>query len=153
MPDNTMTNQTAQLLFNRQRLFIKYVLAVLVDLTVLNLFAQYWDHVYLESFSISLLAAALLQFLLQLTIAIEHRVANYFKSKDGLQHKVARVLSTWAILFISKLMILGAINVSFGDSVLFTGHVHGLIAFIIVVVAMIIAEQIVTRIYRSSGGE
>ena len=151
MSDTTMTNQPAQMLLNRQRLFIKYVLAVLVDLTVLNLFAQYWDHVYLESFSISLLAAALLQFLLQLTIAVEHKVANYFKSKDGLKYKIARGLSTWAVLFISKLLILAAINFSFGDSVLFTGHVHGLVAFIIVVVAMIIAEQIVARIHRALG--
>jgi len=136
-------------MLNRQRLFIRYTLAVLVDLTVLNLFDQYWDHVYVESFSISLLAALLLQFLLQLTLVVEHKVANYFKSKEGIKHKIARGLSTWAILFLSKLMILEAINFSFGDSVLFTGHVHGLIAFIIVVVAMIIAEQIVTRVYRS----
>jgi len=151
MSDATMTTQTSQVMLNRQRLFIKYVLAVLVDLTVLNLFAQYWDHVYIESFSISLLAAVLLQFLLQLTIVIEHKAANYFSGKEGLIHKIARGLSTWAILFISKLLILQAINFSFGDSVLFTGHIHGLIAFIIVVVAMIIAEQIVTRIYRSLG--
>jgi len=144
-----MTYQTAQVMLNRQRLFMKYVVAVLVDLTVLNLFDQYSDHVYIETFSISLLAALLLQFLLQLTIVIEHKAASYFKSKEGLQHKIARALSTWAILFISKLLILQAINFSFGDSVLFTGHVHGLIAFIIVVVAMIITEQIFIRIYRS----
>jgi len=149
MSDSTLTQPNSQIMLNRQRLFIRYTLAVLVDLTVLNLFDQYWDHVYVESFSISLLAALLLQFLLQLTLVVEHKVANYFKSKEGIKHKIARGLSTWAILFLSKLMILEAINFSFGDSVLFTGHVHGLIAFIIVVVAMIIAEQIVTRVYRS----
>ncbi len=149
MSDSTLTQPNSQIMLNRQRLFIRYVLAVLVDLTVLNLFDQYWDHVYVESFSVSLLAALLLQFLLQLTIVVEHKAANYFKSKEGIKHKIARGLSTWTILFISKLLILQAINFSFGDSVLFSGQVHGLIAFIIVVVAMIIAEQIVTRVYRS----
>ena len=57
---------------------------MLVDLTVLNLFNEYWDFVYIEFFTISLLTAVLLQFLLKVTIAIEHRVAGYFESKTGL---------------------------------------------------------------------
>ena len=77
-----------------QQLFIRYTLAVLVDLTVLNLFNEYWSFVYIEFFSISLLTAILLQFLLQVTIAIEHRVAGYFKTKTGLRAKVLRGLST-----------------------------------------------------------
>ena len=147
--DASLENKNTHVILNRQRLFIKYVLAILVDLTVLNLFDQYWDHVHIESFSVSLLAAALLQFLLQLTIALEHNVAEYFKKKDGLKHRIARGLSTWAILFISKLVILQAINFSFGDSVLFTGRVHGLVAFIIVIIAIVIAEQSVTKTYRA----
>ena len=132
----------------RQRLFIRYTLAVLVDLTVLNLFNEYWDFVYFEYFTISLLTAVLLQFLLQVTIAIEHRVAGYFKTKTGLSAKVMRGLSTWAILFASKLVILEAINFAFGDSVVFGGPINGLVAFIIVVIAIIIAEQAITRIYN-----
>ena len=133
----------------RQRFFIRYTLAVLVDLTVLNLFNEYWDFVYFEYFTISLLTAVLLQFLLQVTIAIEHRVAGYFKTKTGLSAKVMRGLSTWAILFASKLVILEAINFAFGDSVVFGGPINGLVAFIIVVIAIIIAEQAITRIYNS----
>lgn len=133
----------------RQRFFIRYTLAVLVDLTVLNLFNEYWDFVYFEYFTISLLTAVLLQFLLQVTIAIEHRVAGYFKSKTGLGARVLRGLSTWAILFASKLVILEAINFAFGDSVVFSGPIHGLVAFIIVVIAIIIVEQAITRIYNS----
>lgn len=147
--NTSLENKDTYALLNRQRLFIKYVLAILVDLTVLNLFDQYWNHVYIESFSVSLLAAALLQLLLALTIALEHKVAEYFKKKDGLKHRIGRGLSTWAILFISKIVILQAINLTFGDSVLFTGHIHGLVAFIIVVIAIIFAEQIVTKIYRA----
>lgn len=133
----------------RQRLFIRYTFAVLVDLTVLNLFNEYWDFVYFEYFTISLLTAVLLQFLLQVTIVIEHRVADYFKAKTGLRAKVLRGLSTWAILFASKLVILEAINFAFGDSVVFSGPIHGLVAFIIVVIAIIIVEQAITRIYNS----
>ncbi len=122
---------------------------MLVDLTVLNLFNEYWNFVYIEFFTISLLTAVLLQFLLQVTITIEHRVAGYFKSKTGLGARVLRGLSTWAILFTSKLVILEAINFAFGESVAFSGPIHGLVAFIVVVIAIIIAEQTITRIYKS----
>ena len=134
---------------SRQQLFLRYTFAVLVDLTVLNLFNQYWDYVYIEYFSISLLTALLLQFLLQVTIKIEHYVASYFKEKPGLGPRVLRIFSAWAILFASKLVILEAINFSFGDSVVFSGPFHGLVAFIIVVIMIVVAEQTITRIYRS----
>ena len=144
-----LQNEKAGSFSKRQRLFITYTLAVLVDLTVLNLFNEYWDFVYIEYFTISLLTAVLLQFLLQVTIAIEHRVAGYFKSKTGLGARVLRGLSIWAILFASKLVILEAINFAFGESVKFSGPIHGLVAFIIVVIAIIFAEQAITRIYDS----
>lgn len=86
---------------------------------------------------------------MQLTMVAEHHVANFFKDKATLKGKILRVLSTWAILFSSKLIILEAINRIFGDGIVFTGPVHGLIAFILVVIAIIFAEQILSWIYRS----
>jgi hypothetical protein len=142
-------NEHAGSFSRRQQLFFRYVFYVLIDLTILNLFNQYWDLVFIEYFSVSLLAALLLQILFQVTIAIEHRVANFFKKKSGLKAKFLRGISTWGILFSSKLVILEAINISFGSSVLFSGPVHGLVAFIVVVIAIIITEQIFTWIYRS----
>lgn len=133
----------------RQQIFFRFTLCVLIDLTVLNLFNEYWDHVFIEKFSISLLAALLLQILLRITIAIEHSVASRFKDNPTLKAKVYRVLSTWAILFISKLVILEAISYIFDESVLFKGPLHGLITFIIVVTAIIVAEQIFIKIYKS----
>lgn len=134
---------------SKQYLFLRYTFAVLVDLTVLNLFNQYWDYVYIEYFSISLLTALLLQVLLQLTLKIEHYVASFFKDKPGRGPKVLRILSAWTILFASKLVILEAISFAFGDSVVFGGPFHGIVAFIIVVIVIVAAEQLITRIYRS----
>lgn len=74
----------------RQQIFLSFTFAVLVDLAVLNLFDEFWDYVYIEYFSISLLAALLLQSLLRVTISIEHRVASYFKKQSGLRPKILR---------------------------------------------------------------
>ncbi len=136
---------------NHQQVFIKYTLAILVDLTVLGLFNEYWKHVIIDSFSIALLASVLLQALLKVTLIIEHRIAHFFKSKSGLGAKILRLLSTWIVLFVSKLLILEAISFSFGDHVQFVGPVHGLVSFIVVVVAILIAEQLIERIYNWLG--
>ena len=130
-----------------QRLFVGYSLAVLVDLVVLNFFDEYWEYVNIESFTISFAAAILLQLLLKFSIGLEHKIANYFKAKEGLAPKIYRGLSTYVILVGSKFLMLEAINLMFGDKVSFTGPWHGVVAFFAVVFAILIAEAIVSRIY------
>lgn len=132
-----------------QRLFLLYVLFILVDLAVLNLFDEYWDRVHIESFTISLLAAALLQVLLRLTLRVEHKIADYFKSKGGKGAKAKRLFASWLVLFGSKFVILEAIDIVFGDSVDF----GGVIPFIVVVVAIILTETILSKIYAMLGGK
>ena len=134
---------------NHQRLFMKYTLGVLVDLTVLGLFDEYCDYVVIDSFSLALLAAVLLQVSLKATLVIEHRISHYFKSKSGVQAKVLRFFSVWAVLFVSKLLILEAINLACGDHVLFKGIYHGVLIFVIVVTAILLAEAIMKKIYDS----
>jgi len=149
MTNSITRNEQAGSFSRRQQIFFRYVFFVLVDLTVLNLIDQYWDLVFIENFTISLLTALLLQVLLQATMVIEHRIANYFKKKSGVSARILRGLSTWAVLFVSKLVILEAINIVFGNSVLFGGPLHGLISFVVVVVAIIVAEQVLNWMYHS----
>lgn len=130
-----------------EMLFIGYTLAILVDLTVINLFDEYWGYVTINSFSISLLAAVLMQLLLKLTIAGEHRLANYFKKKRGVTPKVLRGVSSYIILVGSKFVILEIFNIVFGDKVSFTGPWHGAIAFIVLIVAILAAEFVVGKVY------
>lgn len=133
----------------RQQIFLRYTFAILVDLTVLNLFDEYWDKVSIYPFSTSLFTAIVLQTLLIITMRIEHRVADYFKNKPGMRPKIMRWLSAWAILFASKLIILEIVNYLFGEKVKFNGAFHGVIAFIVVILAMVIAEKLVSKIFNS----
>ena len=133
---------------DRQRLFLLYFVGALVDLVVLGLFDEYSDKVWVSGFTIMLLAALLLQLLLKATIAVEHKVAAYFKSKPGGFMKFMRFFCAWLVLFGSKFVILEALSFAFGESVKFEGVLHGIVWLIIVVVTMVIAEEIVVRIYR-----
>lgn len=133
---------------NKQRLFMRYFTAILIDLVVLCLFEQYWDAVEIDNFTIALLAAILLQVLLKLTVAIEHRVGVFFKDKPGGLMKFLRFFFAWLVLFGSKFVILEAMVFAFGDTVRFTGPFHGIVALIAVVMTMLIAEEAIVRLYR-----
>jgi hypothetical protein len=133
---------------DRQRLFLLYFVGALVDLVVLGLFDEYSEKVYVDSFTTMLLASIVLQLLLKATIAVEHKVAAYFKSKAGGFMKFMRFFCAWLVLFGSKFVILEALSLAFGENVKFEGVLHGIVWLIIVVVTMVIAEEIVVRIYR-----
>ncbi len=134
-----------------QRLFMRYFTAILIDLVVINLFVEYWDKVEVSGFTITLLMAVLLQLLLTLTLKLEHRVADFFNARPGKLARFMRFFSAWLILFLSKFVILGAINFAFGDDVAFHGMLHGVVAFIVVIMVMLVAEEAIVRFYRWLG--
>jgi len=142
---------SAQTPSNRQRLFVRYFTAILIDLVVLNLFVEYSKYVVIDSFTVSVFCALLLQILLKLTIALEHRVAAFFKARQGGFAKFMRFFCAWLVLFGSKFVILEAIDLAFGHDVDFGGPFHGLVALIVVVVTMLVAEEAIVRLYRRLG--
>ena len=152
MTSEALMPATAQPPSDAQRTFVRYFTAILIDLVVLNLFAEYWKKVHVDTFTTSLLAAILLQVLLKLTIAVEHRVAARFKGKPGGFNTFLRFFFAWLVLFGSKFVILEALTVAFGDKVRFDGILHGIIPLIIVLVVMLVAEEVIVRLYRRLGG-
>jgi len=142
---------SAEMPSDRQRLFLRYFMGTLIDLVVLNLFDEYSDSVSIDSFTLSLLAAVLLQALLKATIALEHQVAVFFKGRAGGFNTFLRYFGAWLVLFGSKFAILEALSFAFGDSVRFEGAFHGLVPLIIVVVTMLIVEEAIVRLFRKIG--
>jgi len=130
---------------------MRYLTATLVDLAVLNLFVEYWEHVSVDSFTITLLAAVLLQILLKLTIALEHRLAAFFNARPGGFNKFMRFFTAWLVLFGSKFVILEALSLAFGDGLRFGGPFHGIVALIVVVVTMLAVEAALVKFYRRLG--
>jgi hypothetical protein len=149
MSDNSaLMPAVAQLPSDRQRVFLRYYTGTLIDLVVLGLFDEFSDKVWVESFSVALLAALVLQLLLKATIAVEHKVLDYMKTKPGKFMTALRYFVAWLILFGSKFVILEALALTFGDQVRFEGIWHGIVWLIIVVVTMVIVEELVVRFYR-----
>ena len=133
----------------RQRTFWRYLTATLVDLVVLNLFIEYWpEMVSATSFTITLVAAVILQALLKITIVCEHKVAAYWNARPGGFAKFMRFFTAWLILFGSKFVILEALVLALGDRLKFGGPFHGVVVLIVVVVVMLVVEVILVKLYR-----
>jgi len=148
LPAEALLPASAQAPSDRQKLFLRHFTGALIDLAVLGLFNEYSSKVHVYDFTTLLLAAILLQILLQLTIVAEHRVLHLFEGKSGAVWKSAKYFTAWLILFGSKFVILEALSFTFGDKVHFEGAFHGIVWLIIVVVTMLVFEELVVRIYR-----
>ena len=134
----------------RQRLFLMFTLFVLADLTVINLFSEYANsYFHISSFTASIVMAVILQILLVITIKIEHKIADFFKSKEGVINLILRVLVTWALLFGSKIIMMKIVDLILGNKIEYYGPYHGLGAFILIIIGMIIAENLLKKVFLS----
>lgn len=136
-----------------QSLFLRYYTGFLIDLVVLNLFEEYSEFVVIESFTVSLIVALILQVLLKFTITLEQWFASFFIARSGAMVRFMRYFGAWAILFLSKIVILGIVSLAFGDNVYFGGPLNGAVVFVAVVVTMLASEEVVLKFYRWIGRE
>ena len=123
-----------------QQRFTSWVSDVLVYIVVLNLFVEFVDTIVIDSFWISILTAILLKLMLDSLVGLEHRVAGYFRAREGRLYKVLGALSIFSILFFGKLLILEAVNLVFGDHVEL-GHFIEIVALIITMMGTRAAMQ------------
>jgi hypothetical protein len=131
---------------NQQR-FADWMTDVLVDIVVLNLFVEFVDAVVIDSFWISILTAVLLKLMLDAVVGLEHRVAGYFAAKEGTTYRVMGLVSAFSILFLSKFVILEAVNLVFREHVEL-GHFIEIVA---IIVGMLGARAVLGIVYRRLG--
>ena len=122
---------------------------ILVYTVVLNLFVEFAESVVIDSFTISILTAIVLKLILDLILAFEHRVSEFFGRFEGTWARVLGFLAVWAILFGSKFVILEVVDILFGDRV----ELGGFLMVIAIVLAMMIARELVGRSYLALGEE
>ena len=148
--EQTSNDDGSRVVNNRQRLYLSYIIVILLYLTIINFCDEYWDWVSIESFSISSLVTILLVVGLAFFIKMESKAADYFKSKSGAMAKVLRGVSS-ILLVGGKFALMGIIALLFGDRVQFSGPFAGAVAFIGLVTAVLVADGIVKKIYTSLG--
>lgn len=139
----TAEPQTELSVTQAQFRFAKALTEILVYIVVLNLFVEYVHAVVIESFSVSVVTAVLLWLILGAMVRLERRVSDYFRRKTGVLPRVLRYLCVWAILFVSKFVILEVVGfVTAGRAAL--GHFFEVVA---IVLALMAAEALLRWIY------
>ena len=130
-----------------QARFLSWVSAVLVDIVVLNLFVEFVHTIVIDSFAISILTAVLLKLMVDAVKGLEQSVSAYFAGKEGAVWKPVRFLAVWLILFLSKFVILEAVNVVFGNHV----ELGSFIEIVAVIVTMLAANAALVAVYQNLG--
>lgn len=130
-----------------QARFISWVSEVLVDIVVLNLFVEFIHTIVIDSFYISILTAVLLKLMVDAVKGLEHAVSDYFAAKTGAGWKPVRYFAVWLILFLSKFLILEAVNFVFGDHV----ELGSFIEIFALIMTMLVANAALLAIFRKLG--
>ncbi len=130
-----------------QRRFASWMADVLVYVVVLNLFVEFVYAVVIDSFTISILTAVLLKLLLDLIFRFEHLVSGFFKRRSGAVFRILELVAAWAILFLSKFLLLEIVDIVFGDEV----ELGGLLDIIALVIALMATRQLFQLFYERLG--
>ena len=146
--EKKIPNVNQRIVNNSQRLFLVYIICILVDMTIINIYAEFTHSVYVESFSITIFIAIFLQLFIVLTRHAEHELTIFFGDRKSYLTKIKYFLSLWALLFFSKVLMLHGANLIFGDKLNFYGMFDGLLAFIILIFSFLLGEYLLTHIYR-----
>jgi hypothetical protein len=127
------------------------VLDYLVYVVVLNLFEQLVPSVITESFSVSLLTAALLLLVLHVVVRVKTPLKARFRASSAGSGKVLVGLTLWLVLVGSKFVVLELVDLVFGDRVSLGGFVSVTALILVLLLARDLVRQALARA-RASGG-
>lgn len=115
------------------------VIDVFVYVVVLNLAIEYVPSVISEGFTLSLLTAVLLKFALEVVIALKNRVISRLRAATTRRTKAAAALLLWVVAAGSKFVVLGLVDLVFGDAV----SLGGFIPVTLLIVALLVSRAAV----------
>ncbi len=121
------------------------VIDLFVYVVVLNLTIEYVPSVISESFTLSLLTAALLKIALELVILLKGQIVSGLRQATTARSRFAAAFALWVVAVTSKLVVLKLVDLVFGDSV----SLGGFIPVTVLVVALLVSRAGVRRLLDS----
>jgi hypothetical protein len=123
----------------------EHVVDVFVYVAVLNLAIEYLPAVISESFTLSLLTAALLKLSLELVLLVKARAVTRFRGAMTVRAKLVAGLLLWATAAGSKLVVLELVNLVFGDAV----SLGDFVSVTLLIVTLLLSRAAVRRLLSS----
>ena len=118
------------------------VIDLFVYVVVLNLFIEYFPRVISESFTLSLLTAALLKLALEVVVRLKTRILARLRAASTHRARTGAALSLWVVAAASKVLVLELVDLVFGDAV----SLGGLVSVTLLVVVLLLARAGVRRL-------
>ena len=120
----------------------------LVYVVVLNLFVQFVPSALTESFSVSLLTAALLLLVLHVVATVKAPLKARFRASSSGAGKVLVWLALWLVLVGSKFVVLELVDRVLGDRV----SLGGFFSVTVLILVMLFARDLVRRLLARAPG-
>ena len=124
------------------------VVDLLVYVVVLNLFVEYLPQVLAESFTLSLLTAALLKGVLEVVVVGKDRMKARFRAAETPVGKVVAAVGLWAVAFGSKFLVLEAVDLVFGDRVSLGGFFSATLLIITLLLSRAAVRWLLQRFHQ-----
>ncbi len=118
------------------------VMDLFVYVVVLNVAIQYLPAVISETFTLSLLTAALLKVTLEIVLVLKGAVLGRLRSATTQLAKTTSALMLWVVAAGSKLVVLWLIDIVFGGSV----SLGGFVPVTVLVLALLVSRAAVRRL-------
>jgi hypothetical protein len=122
------------------------VIDLFVYVVVLNLAIEYVPSVISESFTLSLLTAALLKIVLELVIRLKSQLLTRIHAADTRRVKLAAAVSLWVVAAGSKLVVLELVNLVFGGAV----NLGSFISVTLLVLVLLVSRAAVRRVLHET---
>lgn len=120
----------------------EHVVDLFVYVVVLNLFIEYFPAVISESFTLSLLTAALLKLTLEVVLKAKTRIISRLRNATTKRAKSLPALLLWVTAAGSKIVVLELVGLVFGDAV----SLGGLVSVTLLVLTLLVSRAAVRRL-------
>ncbi len=120
------------------------LVGALIYSVVFGFFNDYTDILATKSYSTTFYAALVMQSLVYPTFMFKGWIVRYFTREDGTKNTKALVLCVWAVMFISKFIFLGVLNVVFGSSI----EISGFIGLVVIIICATVLTKVAEAVYQ-----
>ncbi|HQR07849.1 MAG TPA: hypothetical protein PLN21_13560 [Gemmatales bacterium] len=134
-------------LSTKQQVFTEIIVGTLIYVVVLGFFRDYTDIVTANSFSTIFLAAFVLEVLTYLTFLLKKRIIAWLKDKPGVLYRVLMFFCVWLVMFLSKFLFIGVLDLLFSDYI----YVHGFFGILFVVLCVTILHKLANYTVQKLG--
>ncbi len=131
----------------QQMLFQELFIGTLIYVVVLGFFNDYTSIVYARSFSTMFLAAIALEALTYLVFLLKKTIVAWLKDREGFAYRVLMFFCVWLVMFTSKFVFIGALDLLFGSYI----RVNGFFGILLVVATVTITHKLAYAVFYRLG--